>query len=102
VSRLDERMIEHRVVFAASHKGEPGQISEDGSCPILPIEPEQSALLWELVCREIATEGTEALAQFRSVATVADGAPNEPNHWKLWAWLTTVRVRTTCPRLRPV
>jgi len=28
--------------------------------------------------------------------------PNEPSQWNLWAWLMIVRVRTTCPRLRPV
>src|SRR6266566_5444470 len=64
-------MIEHRVVFAAGHKGETTHVGEHGPGAILSIEPQQGALLWELVCREIATDGREALAQFRSVATVA-------------------------------
>src|SRR5205085_2906170 len=70
-TRLNERMIEHGVVFAAGHKGETSHVGEHGPGAILSIEPEQSALLWQLVCREIATDGREALAQFRSVATVA-------------------------------
>ena len=70
-TRLNERMIEHRVVFAAGHKGETSHVGEHGPGAILSIEPEQGALLGELVCREIATDGREALAQFRSVATVA-------------------------------
>src|SRR5437660_8015502 len=70
-TRLNERMIEHRVVFTAGHKGETTHVGEHGPGAILSIEPQQGALLWELVCREIATDGREALAQFRSVATVA-------------------------------
>ena len=37
---LNERMIEHRVVFAAGHKGEPGQVREHGPGAILAVEPE--------------------------------------------------------------
>ena len=70
-TRLNERMIEYRVFFAASHKGEPGQIREHGSCPILPIEPEQSALLWELVRREVTRDRRERLSQFLPISTVA-------------------------------
>ncbi len=70
-TRLDEGMIEHRVLFAPGHEREASEIGEHGSRAILPVEPEQSALLWELVRREIPTDGGEALAQFRSVATVA-------------------------------
>src|SRR5579875_526816 len=35
------------------------------------VEPEQGALLWELVRREIPIDGREALSQFCSVAPVA-------------------------------
>jgi len=41
-TRLDERVIEHRVLFAASHEGEAREIAEYGPCAILPIEPEQA------------------------------------------------------------
>ena len=41
-TRLDERVIEHRVLFAASHEGEAREITEYGPCAILPIEPEQA------------------------------------------------------------
>jgi hypothetical protein len=53
-TRLDKRVIEHRVVFAADHEREASQIAEDGSGPILPVEPEQGSPLWDLVRREIA------------------------------------------------
>src|SRR5579875_1696961 len=64
-------MIEYRIVFAARHKGESGQVREDRPCTILAVEPEQGALLWELVRREIPIDGREALSQFCSVAAVA-------------------------------
>ncbi len=70
-TRLNERMIEGRVVFAASRKSEPGQISEHSSSAILAVEPKQSAFLGKLICPEIATNGHERLAQFLPVATVA-------------------------------
>src|SRR5215469_11424883 len=38
-TRLDERVIEDRVLFATGHKSEASQVSEYGSCPILAIEP---------------------------------------------------------------
>jgi len=60
-TRLDERVIEDRVLFATGHKSEASQVSE----------PQQSALLWKLVCGKIPADGGEALAQFGSVATVA-------------------------------
>jgi hypothetical protein len=64
-------MIEHRVVFAASHKGETCQISEYGSRPILAKDMQESALRWELIRLEIATNGCQRLSQFLPVATVA-------------------------------
>ena len=70
-SRLDLRMIEGGVLFAAGHKGEPGQISEHSSCPILAVEPEQGSPLRELVCCEVAHDGGESLSQFLPVAPVA-------------------------------
>jgi hypothetical protein len=73
-TRLNEWMVEHRVLFATSHKREVCQIGEYGPGAILPIEPEQGADLWQLVRREVPTDGCQALAQFRSVATVASVA----------------------------
>src|SRR5713226_3371928 len=70
-TRLDKRMIEHRVLFAAGHKGEASQVSQHGPGAILSIEPEEGVPLWELVLREVARDRREGLAQFRSVATVA-------------------------------
>ena len=73
-TRLDERMIEHGVLFAAGHKGEASQIGEHGPGAILSIEPQQGAFLRELVRREVARDGREALTQFLPVATVASVA----------------------------
>jgi hypothetical protein len=68
---LDKRMIKGGVLLAAGHKGETSQIREHGSGPIVAVEPQQGASLWELVCSEIATNGHQGLAQFRSIASVA-------------------------------
>src|SRR5260370_41518384 len=45
-----------------------------GPGAILPIEPQQGALLRELVRSEVATDGREGLTQFRPVEPVASGA----------------------------
>src|SRR5512135_2454434 len=39
-TRLDQRVIEYAVVFAASDKGEPRHIREYGPGAILPVEPQ--------------------------------------------------------------
>ena len=70
-TRLDERVIEYRVLFATRHEGETGQVSEHSPYAILSIESEESTLLRELVYREIRTDDREALTQFCSVASVA-------------------------------
>ncbi len=41
-TRLDERVIEHAVLFAAGHKREPSHIGEHRSRAILPIKPRAS------------------------------------------------------------
>jgi hypothetical protein len=70
-TRLDARLIEYRVVFAAGDKGEVGHICEHRPGAILSVEPKQGTRLWELVRGEIARDRRECLAQFRSVASVA-------------------------------
>jgi hypothetical protein len=70
-ARLNQRMIEDGVLFAASHKREANQVGEHGPSAILAVEPQQGALFRELVRREIATNGREGLAQFHSVEPVA-------------------------------
>jgi hypothetical protein len=90
-TRLDERVIEYRVLFAAGDKGEAGQIGEDGPRAILPVEPEQDTRLWDLVRREVARDRRECLAQFRSVASVASVAKTaEP--------LVAMGLRDNCAR----
>src|SRR6266700_4722538 len=70
-ARLDERVIEDREVFAAGHEGEASEIGEHGPGPILSVEPQQRTRWWELIRREITTDGRKALTQFLPVATVA-------------------------------
>jgi len=48
-ARLDDRMIQHGVLFAARNAGETSQVGEHGPRAILSVEPEQGALLRELV-----------------------------------------------------
>ncbi len=68
--RLDQRMVKHAVLFAAGHKRETGYIGEHGSGAILAVEPQQRARRFELIRREIATNGCKSLAQFLPVASV--------------------------------
>src|SRR6266566_9597598 len=70
-TRLDQRVIEHRVLFAASHEGEAREIGEHGPRAILPVEPKQATCWRELVRCEVASDRRECLAQFHSVASVA-------------------------------
>src|SRR6516164_7590253 len=64
-------MIEHGVVFAAHYERKTSQIGQDGPGAILPIEPQQSVFLRELIGSEVATDGCQGLAQFFSVEPVA-------------------------------
>ena len=73
-TRLDERMIEQRVLFASCHESEVSQVGEHGSRAIWSVEPKPGALLRELVRREIATNGREGLTPFLPVEPVASVA----------------------------
>src|SRR5260370_40311080 len=68
---LDEWMSGQRVLFATRNKGEAREIGEHGPGAILSVEPKQGTRLWDLVCCEVARDRREALAEFRSVASVA-------------------------------
>ena len=70
-ARLDEGVIEDAVLFAPRNIREANQIREDGPRAILPIEAQQSALLRELIRREVTRDRRQRLSQFRSVVTVA-------------------------------
>jgi len=65
-TRLDERVIEHRVLFAASHEGEAREIAEYGPCAILPIKPEQAT--------ESFVSGRLSRSSRKSVRKAATGA----------------------------
>ncbi len=68
---LNERVIEHGVLFATGHKGEARKIRKHGPSAVLSIEPEQGAFLRKLVYSQILTNGCEPLSQFLPVAPIA-------------------------------
>lgn len=55
--RLNQRVIEQVIVFAAGYKREPSHIGEDYPIPILPIEAQQCAFLWKAMGRQIPANG---------------------------------------------
>jgi hypothetical protein len=70
-TRLHERVVEHRVVFAAGHEREAYQIREHRPGAILAIESQQGAFLRKLVCSQIPTQGRERLSQFLPLPSIA-------------------------------
>jgi hypothetical protein len=71
--------------------GEASQIGEHGPRAILSVEPQQGALLWDLMRCEVTCDRGAALAQFRAVASVAAVAKTaEP--------LVTMSLRNNCRR----
>jgi hypothetical protein len=69
---------------------------------VLPIESQERAGLWKLIGSEIPSKGRQALAQLHAARARCHDYQNCRADFQRWAWLITVRVRTTCPRLRPV
>jgi len=62
-ARLNQRMIEQVIVFAARHKRERGHIGEHDPVAILPVEPRASCVRGGCVVgRQIPTNGGEPLA----------------------------------------
>ena len=70
-ARLNQRMVEQVIVFATGHEREPSHISEHGSVAILPVEPQERTRRFELIRRQIATDGCKPLAQFFPLSPVA-------------------------------
>jgi hypothetical protein len=99
---LDRLLIQHGVIFAAHHERQACQIGDDGPCSILPIQPQQGAARRNLVCLQIASDGGQRPAQFLAVASIASVAETAEPVVTMSEAQTTVRVRTTSPRLRPV
>ncbi len=69
-ARLNLRMIEQIIVLATRHKREASHIGKHRPIPILAIEAEQRAFLWELMGSQIPANGRDPLAQFLPVASV--------------------------------
>ncbi len=67
---LDEGMVEHAVLFASGHESKTCEIAEHRSRAILAVKPNQGARGIELIRFEIATNGSEPLAQFLPIAPV--------------------------------
>jgi hypothetical protein len=69
---------------------------------VLPIESQERAGLWKLIGSEIPSKGRQALAQLHAARARCHDYQNCRADFQRWAWLITVRVRTTCPGYRPV
>ena len=70
-TRLNEWMIEDRVLLATGHKGEARHLGERGPCAILAVEPEQRAPWFKLRRGERARDRCQSLAQFLAVMAIA-------------------------------
>src|SRR5215470_16822604 len=70
-ARLDQRMIQCRVLLATGHISKACQIGEHRSGTILSVESEQGVRLGQVGGLEVARDGCEALTQFLAVAPVA-------------------------------
>src|SRR5205085_9422555 len=99
---LDLWPIQDGVIFAAHHEREARQIGDDGSRAILPIQSQQGAARRKMVCLQIAPDGAERPAQFLPVESIASVTETAEPVITMGEAQTTVRVRTTSPRLRPV
>ncbi len=100
-TRLNQRVIQHTVLFAAGQIGEASQISQHGSQAILAVESEQGTRGFELVRGEVARDRRKALAQFYTILPVpAVSKTAEP---VITVGLANGRAGTDhLPRLRPV
>ncbi len=90
-TRLNERVIEEAIVLAAGHKREPSKIGEYGSIAILPIQPQQRARSFEVICRQISANGRESFAQFFPVSSI----PTVPKRTEP---VVTMSLRNDCSR----
>ena len=69
-TRLDQRMVEHVVVFPSRHKREARHLGKCSPRTILPVESEQRLRRFELIRSEIACDRSQSLAQFLPVMAV--------------------------------
>ena len=99
---LDLGPIQHAVIFAAHDEQEACQIGDDGPCPVLPIQPYQGADRRKMVRLQIALNSGQPSAQFLPVTSIAAVAEAAEPVVTMGEAQTTVRVRTTSPRLRPL
>ena len=68
---LNERVIEHGVLFAPGDQCEACHIGERRSCPILAVESEQGVCPGNLVGRERARDRSGRLSQFHAILPIA-------------------------------
>jgi hypothetical protein len=69
--RLHGWVIQHRLVFAPHHEGEPGQICHDGPGAVESIQSQQGARLRQAVRSEIATDDRKRASEFLAVLPIA-------------------------------
>jgi hypothetical protein len=99
---LDLWPIYYGVIFPAHDEREVCQISDDSSRPILPIQSQQGAARRKMMGLQIPPNGSQRPAQFLPVESIAFVAKTAEPLGAMGEAQTTVRVRTTSPRLRPV
>ena len=99
---LDRLLIQHAVIFAAHDKREACQIDDDSPCSILSVQPQQGRCRRKMMCLQIAPNGGQPPAQFLPVESIASVSETAEPLVTVGEAQTTVRVRTTSPRLRPV
>jgi hypothetical protein len=99
---LDLWPIQYIVIFATHHEQEVCQIGDDSPCPILAVQSQQGTRRRKMVCLQIPLDGAQCPAQFLSVESIASVAETAEPLVTMGEAQTTVRVRTTSPRLRPV
>ncbi len=58
------------VVFATGDKHEASHVSQHSSIAILAVEAEQRVFMRELIRRQISANGSQALAELRSIVPV--------------------------------
>src|SRR5437667_8880826 len=68
---LDLGSVKEPIVFASHDIGEAGQIGEDGTSAILPIQAQQGTLFEVVVCLEVALDGCYCPTQFYPVLPIA-------------------------------
>ena len=102
IEEISRPVIQHCIVFATRHHRKSGQGGDHGSSAVLAIQPQQGARFRKLMRLQVGLDGFDRPAQFLAIASVPFVAKTAEPLMRVGEAQTTVRVRTTSPRLRPV